>query len=454
MFNKKNRNYILNSIRTPKYEELENIPIGEKRGRAVESIKRTSNVLHITKGIEDNEYVDATILQSIVNGDSMVILDPEAILYNRYKNLLFSKNYKIRYIDIDNPDTNTWNFFDNDQIDINNKNATRDVFNKMIFLLSLFENEFLYDEKNEQDALYDWATIFGAIYAYVFANRLLTKNKFKAMYDTIHCMEAEDLSNLFQEENDVTTTLWFEYNKCSNVETEKYLKLSEQVLLYLMEDDNNNLIGSSDLTFSTLLNTPSVYFFNSIPNSYEHNIALNILLNFIQFELMKVDGIKKEEEKLNQNSEVDKEEYKYKNEIEIKNNKTEKKQLHVNFIMSNIDTFPNLGAFIENMEQMENMPVSFIFTCSQLDVLEKSYGYTYFLWLLRNVSYISMASYDKINLEVLCEEEFEIPEFAKKDTYYRKKQLLLISKKYYECCKFDLRRHSLYYRISSFIKNY
>lgn len=402
-------------INIPKYEELRFMPLGEYKGRAIESKQETSNILHITKNQNDKDYIISSMLQIIDREESMIILDPNGKLYNRFKTLLYSKNYRIRYVNIDEEDSNTWNFFDNDELDINNPNAKFEVVNKCGYLLDIFYNQF-FDTEEYKLHTDKWSIIFGAIYAYIYTNYLLLENKFERMYDLIQYNTVEDLDHLFIDANDITNSLWFDYD-ITDEEKDYYLSLSLTVIDLLREPGTNKIISTSDMVLSNPAKTKSAYFFDSIPGVLDDNNCINIILNFILLELenyIKETGLPK---------------------------------VPVYFIMNDIEYFPNLQSFINNSVKFENKHISLIYTCSELDGIYEAYDNIILNKFFNSLNYITIAKYDKENFDIINKHIINLPEGLNEE-YLERKQILIAQDSVLLCKEFRLDEHKLYYRIN------
>jgi hypothetical protein len=407
--------YAHENIQIPLYEDLQFLPLGENKNRAIECKGTNSNILHITMDENDNEYMISTILQIIKREESMVILDPDGKLYRKFKTLLFSKNYKIRYIDIDDENSNTWSFFDNDSLDINNPDAIYDVIIKCDQLIKIYVDSFLTEEEKE---LYydDWVVLFGAIYAYVYTNYLLIENKFNKMYELLEYNTINDLDKLFETANDVTYKLWFDILDANDDVKESLISLSLGLIEILKEHDTNRLISTSDLDLTSPERRKSAFFFNSIPEEVDDNNCINIILNFMLLELSFL--------------------HKAKGRFDIP----------IYFLMNNIDFFPNLSSFIEKSTQFKNTEVSFIYTCSELDGIYDSYDNIILNKFFNSLNYVTIVRYDKENLDIINNFIIELPEGINEDTLYRQ-QILIAQDRVLLCKRFELEKHPIYYRI-------
>jgi hypothetical protein len=118
----------------------------------------------------------------------------------------------------------------------------------------------------------------------------------------------------------------------------------------------------------------------------------------------------------------------------------------INFVMNNIDLFPNLSSFIECSTEFKNTEVSFIYTCSELDGIYDSYDNIILNKFFNSLNYITLVRYDKENLDIINSFIIELPEGIEQDTFYRK-QILIAQDKIILCKKFELAKHPIYYRI-------
>lgn len=411
-----NIKYTADVINIPKHEEMNYLPIGEYKNRAIEAKQLNSNILHITSDLNDRDYLISSILQIIDRGESMIVLDPDGKLYKRFKTLLFSKNYKIRYINIDEPEANTWNFFDNDELDIHNPNAKFDIVEKCRLLLDIFHNQFFDTQEYEEQHTDKWSIIFGAVYAYIYTNYLLIENKFERMYDLIKYNTIEELDDLFEDANDVTNSLWFDY-AITDEEKDKYLSLSLAVADLLRDPGTNTIISTSDMILSNPAKIKSAYFFDSIPEVLDDNNCINIILNYTLFELDKY--------------------------IEEKG----LPQIPIYFLFNNIELFPNFQTFISNSLKFQNKNINFIYTCAELDGIYNAYDDIVLNKFFNSLNYITIGKYDELNLEIINKHIINLPEGLNKETMQRR-QILIAQDSVLLTRKFLSENHRLYYRIN------
>ena len=407
--------YAYESINIPRYEDIEYLPLGENKNRAIECKIANPNILHVTIDENDLDMVTATILQIIKKEESLIVLDPDGKLYHKFKTLLFSKNYKTRYINIDDEESNTWSFFSGDEIDINNPNAVEDVLKKSRLLLEIFADEFL-EKEDKEEYLEIWSVIFGAFYAYIYTNNLLNENKFDKMYELLEYHTVYELDKIFEEANDITYELWFNTIDIDYEEKDYLITLTLGLLDIIREPSTNRLISTSDLTLTSPAKRKSAFFFDSIPDALDDNNCINIILNFMLAEL---------KDCLDEKNLFD---------------------IPINFILNNIDFFPNLSHFIEYAATFKNNNISFIYTCSELDSIYETYSTATLNTFFNSLNYLTLTRYDKENLEVINKHMIELPEDITEDTLYRK-EILVAQDRVILCRRFDLTQHPMYYRI-------
>lgn len=407
--------YAYENLTIPRYEELQYMPIGDFKTKAIEAKQLHSNILHITEDENDMDYVKSAMLQIIKREESMIVLDPDGKLYNKFKIVLQSKNYRIRYIDIDDEECNTWNFFDNDKIDIHNPNAANDVFIKCAELLLIFIDDFLTKEE-QAEYFEDWNTIFSAIYAYIYTNYLLIENKFNKMYEFIEYTTLEEMDEIFTEANDATYELWFTYRDIPHEKRDYLLSLSLSLLELLKEPESNRITSRSDMELTNPAKVKSAYFFNSIPDVVDDNNCINIILNFMLFEL---------------GAYVDKKGF---------------ADIAIYFILNNFDTFPNFQCFMKNASVFKDTNISFIYSCSDLNMIKISYDKLIVNKFFNSLNYITINGYDETNLEIINDLVIDIP--SVESEYLLRKQILIAQDRVLLTKKFDLTRHDLYYRIN------
>lgn len=403
-------------LQMPIYYDMQNLPLGECSRKAVECNDFNSNVLHLLKDEKDDTYIKSSMLQIIARDESMIILDPDGNLYNKFKRLLFQQNYMIRYVDIDDENTNTWSFFDHDVIDITNPNAPNDILKKCKFMISIFADEFL-DMEEKEEYINDWAIVFSAAYAYVYTNYLLAENKFEKMHDVFFYNTLEELDELFDDADDATRELWFEFMDMDTERIEYLIELSLALLELLMDPDTNTLISNSDMSFTNLSDKPTCIFLNSIPDAVDDNNCINVILNFMLFELI---------EKCDREGPC---------------------EVPVHFLLNKIESFPNLSNFFVISRELKNRNISFVYTCLELDSIFNTYDILTMNRFFNDINYITISKYDEQNLSLIRKYVIELPEEIVPEIFEDNREVLVVQKFVILCKRYKIENHYLFERI-------
>lgn len=404
--NMDNINDALPYISLSKQENLKGVPMGTFARKIIVPKEEGKNKLILTTSYKDTRSVENEIIQHILNQESIVVLDPEAYLYTQFVYMLRNRNYRIKYIDIDNEDSATWSIFDGDNMDID------DICYRVRLLLNIFKDDYM-SEEEIKTKFNGWVDFFSALFARVIATSLLKTNKFEEMRDILEYNSIEEINGMFFQTNDIVEELWFNRG-LSNDDKEYYTSLSLAVLDELAAEDTNRLLTNSDMDFLNLVTVPTAYFLNPIPNDVENNMPLNIILSYSIAEL---------------------------NDFFLYSNK--KGAIPVHYIINNIDYFPGFSFFLQFASEIKTNKLSFTFSCTDLDYISKIYNKNILNVFFNNLFFVIIHKGDKKNIEILSKYMFEI-DYEIPDKFLEDNCVIIAYDKTIYCNLYDISNHPLY----------
>lgn len=404
------------SVEAHKADEIFDNPLGIYNSRVLTQLSglKNRNTLFCTKKQDDVDAMIGVIMQSVVRGESIIILDTDNLIYNKTYALLKNNSYHVKTFDIDDDDSNTWSIFGN----LTEKN---EYIRKANIVVQTMKSEYLTPQKaSNTDYVAEVTIILSALLAYAVAYSLLSSNKFEYLYNLINENTNENLDRIFEAAPDTPKSLWFDY-KGERFEEEIDDVLN--ILDALRKDYTNRMLNDNDINMETPCVRKTAYFFNFYPDSKEdENLSLNIILNTTLYRF------KKHQDQA-------------KTDFEIKN-------LKINYFIANPEQILGLEYFYDELlktSQSNAYNISTFFICSDVRAFFDEYQERA-KSLINNMQYIVITSQSEISegtTKALLSLSESFPYIEQKNN----EQIIVCNGEVMKCKTYDIRTHTMYKKL-------